>query len=273
MAGPIEHRKRERKESETNQEASALVEVAWAGKRLPTSWHVRPTYRTGLDHAAAELRTSTSGKGVHGNTLSVDDFSQATEGASCRKEIKPTSCLSVLLFCLPDLLSSRAPQVLASHGNLHYTLKSEMLLCLCSIREGTWSQMPKTLCQQSLLTYLLVVRCTVSAVFALAHHSAAAPGVDSAVAPQVTAHLVLCIEAFRHHPLLTHPHQSNFHGQWQVGLIAVWAACSHRHMLVHRGSAFIHIWGQQGTRFVRVRSHGFLCLSHQCTHFGIQLGQ
>ena len=35
MAGPIEHRKRERKESETNQEASALVEAFGLGKGYP----------------------------------------------------------------------------------------------------------------------------------------------------------------------------------------------------------------------------------------------
>lgn len=31
----------------------------WAGKELPTSWHVKLIYRTGLDHEAVELRTNT----------------------------------------------------------------------------------------------------------------------------------------------------------------------------------------------------------------------
>lgn len=43
------------------------------------------------------------GKGVHGNTLSVDDFSKAAEGASCRKEInQPVVYLCAFIF-LPDL--------------------------------------------------------------------------------------------------------------------------------------------------------------------------
>lgn len=58
----------------------------------------------------------------------------------------------------------------------------------------------------------------------------------------VAAHLVLGIEAFRHHSLLAHPHQSHLQGQGQVGLATVLAAGCDGHMLVDRGFAVPGVW-------------------------------
>lgn len=119
------------------------------------------------------------GKGMHGNTLSVNDFSQTTEGASCRKKISSQLLTCMLLFASLDL-NPRIPHMFASHGNLQYTLMPKMFLYLCSIIE----ELPDSQIKDNSLfsPYLLAVRGTVSVGFAPVHRPAEAPGVDSGAA-------------------------------------------------------------------------------------------
>lgn len=69
----------------------------WAGKRLPTSWHVRLTYRTGLDHAAAELRTSTWQRCAWEHSLGGWLLQGRWRGL-LQEGDKPASCLSVCFY-------------------------------------------------------------------------------------------------------------------------------------------------------------------------------
>lgn len=107
----------------------------WAGKRLPTSWHVRLIYRTGLDHEAAELRTNTWQRCAWEHSLGGWLLPDRWRGL-LQEGDKPASCLSVCFYLPVWTWAPGIPQVFASHGNLHYTLKSEMLLYLCSVTEG-----------------------------------------------------------------------------------------------------------------------------------------
>ena len=59
----MEQTKKESETSEKNKKKSTkdfcFDGGKWAGKGLPTSWHVRLICKTGLDHEAAERRTNT----------------------------------------------------------------------------------------------------------------------------------------------------------------------------------------------------------------------
>lgn len=157
----------------------------WAKKGLPTSWHVRLIYRTGLDHEAAEQRTNTWQRCAWEHSLGEWLLPGHWRGL-LQEEDKPVSYLSPCFYLPVWTCALRLHTCLLDLGRTFTTFHFKVKKCFCTsaiLERGTQSHRPETLWQQPFFTYLLVVRCTVSAVFAPALHPAAAPGVDSGAAP------------------------------------------------------------------------------------------